>query len=228
MERSRAAALLLTVFAVAVVGLAASTLPAAQSDAVQPRDSAASGSGSPSGGGAESSSQHLDNLVFPSVDAANELESDSTGDGTALGRLVVGVALFLVGAFLVVVRLTGDDARAPPDADDPPSPTAPAPPSADAPRGVTGPPPTNDVYRAWRALAFAGPTRRRSQETPTEFARRAAESGLPDAPVGRLTELFRSVRYGDAPPTADRERRALDALDRIPQVDAPSDAESDR
>jgi hypothetical protein len=227
MERSRAAALLLTVFAVAVVGLAASTLPAAQSDAVQSRDSAASRSGSPSGGGVASSSQRPDNLVLPSLDAANELESDSTGDGTTLGRLVVGVALFLVGAFLVVVRLTGDDARAPPDADDPPSPTVPAS-SPDAPRGVSGPPPTNDVYRAWRALASAGPARRRSQETPGEFARRAVESGLPDAPVGRLTELFRSVRYGDAPPTADRERRALDALDRIPQVDPPSEAESDR
>jgi transglutaminase-like putative cysteine protease len=70
----------------------------------------------------------------------------------------------------------------------------------------------NGVFRAWMALA-AG--LEGTQRTPAAVAEEAVERGLPEDAVAELTELFREVRYGDAEPTEERERRAKEALSRI-------------
>lgn len=70
----------------------------------------------------------------------------------------------------------------------------------------------NEVYRAWREMAAGTALPNPDAATPREFAAAARESGMPEADVAALTSVFRTVRYGDADPTADRERRAVDAL----------------
>ena len=70
----------------------------------------------------------------------------------------------------------------------------------------------NGVYRAWMALA-AG--LEGTQRTPAAVAEEAVARGLPEEAVAELTDLFREVRYGDAEPTEERERRAKEALSRI-------------
>ncbi|WP_255193898.1 DUF4129 domain-containing protein [Natronobeatus ordinarius] len=76
----------------------------------------------------------------------------------------------------------------------------------------TGPP---TVEEAWAEMIDLVPVRRRRGRTPGEYARAAIDAGLPVDPVSRLTEVFREVRYGGYPPSADRTRRARDALERI-------------
>lgn len=73
----------------------------------------------------------------------------------------------------------------------------------------------NDVYRAWREmteqLGVADPRSR----TPGEFARAATDAGMAREDVAELTDLFRTVRYGDTSVTDEREARAVAALRRI-------------
>lgn len=52
-------------------------------------------------------------------------------------------------------------------------------------------------------------------KTPREFADAAIDAGLDPDDVEDLTDLFRTVRYGDAGATADREARAVETLRRI-------------
>jgi|GEM_PF-2673719 len=81
-------------------------------------------------------------------------------------------------------------------------------------------PPTNDVYRAWLSLArTVGATDR--VETPSEVAALAVEHGLDGEAVATLTDLFREIRYGSTTVTADHERRARDAVERLGGLDAP-------
>jgi hypothetical protein len=54
-----------------------------------------------------------------------------------------------------------------------------------------------------------------TQRTPAAVAEEAVERGLPEDAVAELTDLFREVRYGEAEPTEERERRAKEALSRI-------------
>ena len=76
----------------------------------------------------------------------------------------------------------------------------------------TGP---STVEEAWAEMVDLVPVGRRPARTPGEYARAAIDAGLPADPVSRLTETFREVRYGGYPPSADRTRRARDALERI-------------
>lgn len=78
----------------------------------------------------------------------------------------------------------------------------------------------NEVYRAWREMARSLDVERPASSTPAEFARTAIEAGLDPGTVDELTDLFREVRYGDAAPTTDRERRAVAALRRIEDAHA--------
>lgn len=74
---------------------------------------------------------------------------------------------------------------------------------------------SNAVYRAWRDMTDALDVSDPATTTPAEFADRAVAAGLDEDHVDDLTELFREVRYGSAPVTPERERRAAETLRRI-------------
>jgi len=132
-----------------------------------------------------------------------------------LGLLAVAVLLGLV-AF----RATGDDE--PPERDPVPEPT-PEPDEAalDAVGSVAGEAADriaadadveNEVYRAWREMTAHLDVANPEASTPAEFAAAASDAGMDREHVDDLTDLFRSVRYGDAEVTSEREQRAVDAL----------------
>lgn len=73
----------------------------------------------------------------------------------------------------------------------------------------------NEVYRAWVAMTRNLAVEHPESSTPAEFAEAAIDAGMSPGDVRELTGLFETVRYGDAPPTDERERRALAALRRI-------------
>lgn len=58
------------------------------------------------------------------------------------------------------------------------------------------PEPPGSVTEAWERMLEAARLRRHETKTPVEVARTAVRRGLPAEPVGRLTNLFRRVRYG--------------------------------
>lgn len=76
----------------------------------------------------------------------------------------------------------------------------------------------NEVFRAWREMATLLSADRPETSTPGEFAATATAAGMDREDVDELTRLFEEVRYGDAPPTEERERRALDILRRIEET----------
>lgn len=73
----------------------------------------------------------------------------------------------------------------------------------------------NEVYRAWRDMTEALDVDRPASSTPAEFAAAAVDAGVDEDPVADLTAVFERVRYGGEDATAERERRAADALRRI-------------
>ncbi|WP_435101931.1 DUF4129 domain-containing protein [Halarchaeum sp. P4] len=219
MNRPHATALLLTVFALVVVGAAAGTLPAAH-DAGPSVDTPLGQPHATDGHGAPRSGDSTDNNA-PGADLLPDIsdtgtDTSETAAHTSLARLAVGVALLVVGVAVVLWRLTDDDGDLDADADDDTAPVNPAGERERAPaRAASDAPVTNDVYRSWNAMvAELGETRQRSR-TPADVARDALADGRPASAVRELTELFRSVRYGGATPTADRERRARRALERV-------------
>lgn len=89
---------------------------------------------------------------------------------------------------------------------------SPVPPSEDDPEE---PAPPGSVEEAWAAFVEHLGVRNAATRTPGELARVAVEAGLPADPVRRLTGAFREVRYGGVPPSEDRLRAALSALEEI-------------
>ena len=73
----------------------------------------------------------------------------------------------------------------------------------------------NEVYRAWRDMTAVLDVDRPKSSTPAEFAAAAVDAGVDEDPVADLTAVFERVRYGGRDATADRERRAVEALRRI-------------
>lgn len=73
----------------------------------------------------------------------------------------------------------------------------------------------NPVYRAWAEMTDGVGVAAPDSTTPAEFADAAIEAGLDPADVHALTDLFREVRYGDAPVTETRIERAEARLRRI-------------
>lgn len=217
MNRSHAAALLLTAFALVVLGVAASTLPSAQ-----PTSAADTGDVDPvtrahaSGNGTPVDRSSVDHLAFPELDVERGVDDARGESATTTRRLAVGVGLFIVGAATVLWRLTAgdpsgesetdDEADVGNDGDEASPPDAP-------PRRAGHAAATNEVYRAWLDMvAFLDGSPRR---TPAELARTAVEAGYPERPVTELTELFRAVRYGGDSPGEESERRARRAVERI-------------
>jgi len=133
---------------------------------------------------------------------------DDTGSETRvpLWQVVAGIGLLLVGGVLALYGLTGgSDAAGEGDGESgDPEPTAPA---ADTATLAADVPASNDIYRAWNALCRAVPVESAGR-TPADVARAAVEAGHAADDVAELTDSFCAVRYGDADPTAERERRA--------------------
>lgn len=75
--------------------------------------------------------------------------------------------------------------------------------------------PENDVHRAWYAMARHLDVTAASSDTPRELAGTAIDQGLEREAVRDLTTQFERVRYGQGQPTAEREQRALAALERL-------------
>jgi hypothetical protein len=84
----------------------------------------------------------------------------------------------------------------------------------------------NEVYRAWAEMAEPLPVEQPETSTPAEFADAAIDAGISPDDVRELTDIFESVRYGTADPTAEREQRAVDALRRIERNYSAGDAGS--
>lgn len=81
----------------------------------------------------------------------------------------------------------------------------------------------NEVYRAWREMTTHLDVEQPRSSTPAEFAAAAVDAGMNREDVTDLTEVFETVRYGDGDVTAERERRAIDALRGIEATYADSD-----
>lgn len=73
----------------------------------------------------------------------------------------------------------------------------------------------NEVYRAWAEMVALLDVGEPASATPRIFAEEAISAGLEREDVTALTGLFEEVRYGDRPPTRDREETAVDLLRRI-------------
>ncbi|QIB75184.1 DUF4129 domain-containing protein [Halogeometricum borinquense] len=226
MNRSHAAALLITVLALSTVGVAASTLPSAQ-PADRPDSSFRGGfDEAHSGSGGKGASQSINHLALPDLNVENGVKSDRSQSKSTVGRLVVGVALFLAGTALVLWRLTSDDSQAARESEKETDVSTDEVTSEVAHSKRRNLPPTNEVYRAWNTLGTSLEAHREAQETPTEFAQRAIRAGHPRNAVERLTALFCSVRYGGEPPTADREKRAQNAVEQIQRTNDSNSADS--
>lgn len=72
--------------------------------------------------------------------------------------------------------------------------------------------PIRTVDDAWETFTDPLPAANPEARTPGEFARLATEYGDPEPPVRQLTRVFRDVRYGGFPGTAERTRSALRAV----------------
>ena len=86
---------------------------------------------------------------------------------------------------------------------------------------------SNAVFRAWQEMTDTLDVENPETTTPAEFEDIAVEAGLDREDVATLTDLFREVRYGDAPATTEREERARTVLRHIEDSYAESDATAD-
>lgn len=227
MNRSHAVTLLTTVFALAVLGVAASTLHTARPVENRPSEFTPPSDTAPSDGGqARSGGRAFGDRPLPELNVNNGLDAHGVQSGRSLSRVAVGVLFLLFGALVLLYRLTGDDARAeatPGERSDVPENESPA---RSPPVELHDEPATNDVYRAWRDMRAFLDSHRGAHDTPAELARCAVSAGLPEAPVTELTALFCSVRYGGDAPTEGRERRARTALEDIRRSDRSTGADS--
>lgn len=142
--------------------------------------------------------------------------AESGGEPGPLSTTTVLVLLgvLLVAGAAVVTRFSRgvpDDPAEEPD-EDPAAVAAAAGRAADELEQTTL---SNAVFRAWQEMTDALDVENPGTTTPAEFEEIAVDAGLAREDVATLTDLFRDVRYGDAPATEDREERARTALRRI-------------
>ena len=87
--------------------------------------------------------------------------------------------------------------------------------------------PPETVSEAWDRFAEAVPGQRKEAWTPGETARRAVRSEFPERPVGRLTALFRRIRYGGSEPDGTDHDAAVDAYEgAVPDDENENDDEN--
>jgi hypothetical protein len=78
----------------------------------------------------------------------------------------------------------------------------------------------NDVYVSWSGMIDRAGIEDIGTKTPSEIAESAKEAGLDPGAVDELTDVFEEVRYRDTEPTAEQERRAKEAFERIKRSDS--------
>ena len=193
----------LAVFALATV--AASLESVSTEPTIESETTPAGGAGNASAGGSGAGPPGTEggDRTTPADVAAQEGEGSDTE--VPLPQVVAGLAVFLVGSAVALYGLTRGEERDG-TTDETPTPE-PASPAADSVRLGADLPATNDVYRAWAALCRAVPLDPAGQ-TPAAVAEAAVAAGHGADAVTALTETFCAVRYGDAEPTDERERRA--------------------
>lgn len=140
---------------------------------------------------------------------------------------LAAIGLLCIGAVLVVYRLRTGTTPTPSDQrrDQPPTESGERTPveavadtAGETARRLRDQSPTtfeNEIYRAWRGMTNAVTVSNPDATTPNEFATRAIQAGMDENDVAELTHLFETVRYGDADPTQETERRAVELLERI-------------
>lgn len=122
-----------------------------------------------------------------------------------LWQVVGGLGLFVLGSLLALYGLTrGTDVEDPGTEEVSGESTHPPPDQVTLGADV---PATNDVYRVWNALSAEVPLEP-AGETPAAVAEAAIAAGYRPEPVIELTDLFCAIRYGEKPPTPDRQQRA--------------------
>jgi hypothetical protein len=229
MNRSSGATLLITVFALAVLGIAASTLYTAHPDAIYQGSSPTISGRSPTGGTSEvqsgSDGQPVRLFAFPDINVDQGLKNSSQSQST-IQRLAIGLVLLFLGAILLIRHLTSNDPHAETPTDEVTDTTGEKSVPETPVVSASNPPPMNDVYRAWRAMIMSLDAPLEKGDTPTDLAGKAIRDGFPETPVTELTALFCSVRYGGKPPSDEREQSAQHALDQVQQTDRSNDAES--
>jgi hypothetical protein len=82
-------------------------------------------------------------------------------------------------------------------------------------RPATYPAPKNAVSKAWYEFADALGFGDDRSYTPRECAEAARNAGVDEETIDAVTVPFEEVRYGEAPVTEERERRARDGLERF-------------
>lgn len=203
MDSETAVALLLSVFAIALVGVLATALPLDGATSGGPVDGA-----DPSG-------------PDPAVGGESALP-----DPPPMHTLVaLGLLLCVVGAVAYRLRnaAPGGDPGRTTEAARPPDLTGTAAPDPGGTRIRQDRRAENDVYGAWADLARTVRVPNGRSATPADFEARAIAVGLPADAVTELTRLFRDVRYGHREPTPSVEQRARAAARRI---DAAADGEA--
>jgi hypothetical protein len=218
-NRRTAGLLVVTLFAIAVIGLSASAIdstPIESGFGIEAGSANGSGdSSSGSGGSAATSGDGTggSGIFSIEIDGADASESDSSSSPVS-SLLVVVVFVGIAAADVVLVFWsTGDSAL------EAAATTArePAPPDngqsmEDESHAAD---PMNEVYTAWWEMTRDLDVPRLRSRTPGELAAAAIDAGMTSEAVEELTALFTAVRYGDVSVTADREQRARAALDRL-------------
>ncbi|ACV46187.1 MULTISPECIES: DUF4129 domain-containing protein [Halomicrobium] len=151
--------------------------------------------------------------------SASAVATDAVSDALPLVALVIGAVVLVAGLVVLASRLTPDGDASTGTVADAPGPSRE--PDTVADSRASGrfedadAEATNAVYRAWRELASEVEDADRRTQTPAEIAARARVAGFDRDAVATLTDRFREVRYGQRPPTSERETSARSALDRL-------------
>jgi len=85
----------------------------------------------------------------------------------------------------------------------------------------------NAIYRAWGEMVTLLGVGDPQEATPRQFEATAIEGGMDPEDVHVLTETFEEVRYGDAPLTEARRKRAVDALEHIEATHGADETDAD-
>ena len=191
------------VFALATVASSLDTVSTAPAIESETTPTGTSGDRRGGGGGPAEGTETRDGPT-PTRTEWTATPADESRGRLPLWQVAVGLGLVLVGSAVALYGLTGGEDEERPEERPAPEPTAPA---ADTVTLGATVPASNDVFRVWRALREAVP-QDSTGETPAAVAEAAVVEGYRAEPVVELTDTFCAVRYGEAEPTSERERRA--------------------
>ena len=220
MERNAIGFALLALFAIAVIGVASSSI---HSTPIQSgfgiEDGSTDGDHHTPGISSKNSSNASRNIGESGGGGAGGSggfdSQDSSGSSSgSIPPLVVVVALVgvaAVGVGLIVWATSNDELPA----DTVPAVTETTEVDDTHSEPTTSVEPTNVVYQAWWEMAQQTAISHTASRSPAEFETAAIDAGMNPEAVTELTHLFRMIRYGQSSVTDDAERRATAARDRL-------------